>query len=257
MDLNPLPAFTTRLRRLDVLIEREILRLRGRYELSLDEFRGLYVSDEQVDHLLNQSVQGEHELPYLQQLAQQIDMLGEAIAEERDPLRHLGEMFGLTSVECELMFLALAPELHRKYETLYAYLNDEVAKKWPTLHIAQRLLDEPDAGVHALRSALSPAGSLVRDRMLVLGEDGTGLRSIAQQGFALSPLVAQFLLGLAPGTAALSSCTTRRASAFAWQLVPVTEELCETLRRLPLVLTQSAPPLIVFSGETGSGKDQA
>ena len=41
--------------RFDRLLHREILRLRTRYQLSLDEFRGLYVSDEQVDALLNQS----------------------------------------------------------------------------------------------------------------------------------------------------------------------------------------------------------
>ena len=39
---------------LDCLIEREVLRLRGRYELSLDELRGLYVSDARVDDLLRE-----------------------------------------------------------------------------------------------------------------------------------------------------------------------------------------------------------
>src|SRR6185369_750347 len=40
---------------LDVALHREVLRLRARYELSLDELRGLYVSDEQVDRLLVRS----------------------------------------------------------------------------------------------------------------------------------------------------------------------------------------------------------
>ena len=44
---------------LDRLLEREILRLRAHYELSLDELRGLYISDRQVDELLRQV----HELP--------------------------------------------------------------------------------------------------------------------------------------------------------------------------------------------------
>jgi hypothetical protein len=38
-------CFQLALSRLDLLIHREILRLRANYELSLDEFRGLYVSD--------------------------------------------------------------------------------------------------------------------------------------------------------------------------------------------------------------------
>ena len=40
---------------LDALIRREILRLRARYQLSLNEFRGLYISDEQVDALVRKT----------------------------------------------------------------------------------------------------------------------------------------------------------------------------------------------------------
>src|SRR5579863_962070 len=43
------------LARLDAALAGEVLRLRARYQLSLDEFRGLYVSDEQVDALLARS----------------------------------------------------------------------------------------------------------------------------------------------------------------------------------------------------------
>jgi len=45
------------LQRLDWLLHREILRLRAIYQLSLDEFRGLYVSDAQVDALLRDTQQ--------------------------------------------------------------------------------------------------------------------------------------------------------------------------------------------------------
>ena len=41
--------------RLDLLIHREVMRLRARYQLSLDEFRGLYISNEHVDQLLRNS----------------------------------------------------------------------------------------------------------------------------------------------------------------------------------------------------------
>ena len=40
---------------LDAALAREVKRLRARYQLSLDEFRGLFVSDEQVDALLARS----------------------------------------------------------------------------------------------------------------------------------------------------------------------------------------------------------
>src|SRR5215211_8658019 len=52
-----------KLQRLDVLLHREILRLKATYQLSLDEFRGLYISDEQVDrlvgHIANKNAPGQ------------------------------------------------------------------------------------------------------------------------------------------------------------------------------------------------------
>ena len=48
---DPAEHLKAELQRLDLLLHREIVRLRAAYQLSLDEFRGLYVSDEQVDRL--------------------------------------------------------------------------------------------------------------------------------------------------------------------------------------------------------------
>src|SRR5438105_3123203 len=49
---TPPDAMATELQRLDALLERAIHRLRARYELSTDEWRGLYVTDDYVDGLL-------------------------------------------------------------------------------------------------------------------------------------------------------------------------------------------------------------
>ena len=46
--MEPKNYLSMALQRLDLLLQREILRLRASYQLSLDEFRGLYISDEQV-----------------------------------------------------------------------------------------------------------------------------------------------------------------------------------------------------------------
>ena len=45
------------LRALDLLLHREIYRLRATYQLSLDEFRGLYISDAHVDALIAERAQ--------------------------------------------------------------------------------------------------------------------------------------------------------------------------------------------------------
>ena len=54
--MDPRDYLSVALQRLDLLLHREILRLRASYQLSLDEFRGLYISDEQVNQLVNRAV---------------------------------------------------------------------------------------------------------------------------------------------------------------------------------------------------------
>jgi ATPase family associated with various cellular activities (AAA) len=261
-DLPPeLAGFTARLRHLDCVIEREIVRLRARYQLSLDELRGLYVSDAQVDRLIDEAAAapaapGEDAL-YIARLTRQAQLLHASAQGVHDRLARLAGLFGLDAVECDLAFLALAPELDARYETLYAYLNDDVARKWPTVQLAQRLLDERAATANRVRQALSPGGTLLRERLAVVGESPGRLRSAAQQGFGLAPAVVQFLLDLAPGSQALAACAVRTVPDLPWQAVPVQEALARRLRRLPAVLAAPAPPLAVFAGEAGSGKDEA
>src|SRR6201988_2656433 len=64
-----------KLQRLDVLLHREILRLRARYQLSLDEFRGLYISDEHVDHLIDQEVEYTGETSATEELTHRAEVL--------------------------------------------------------------------------------------------------------------------------------------------------------------------------------------
>jgi AAA+ superfamily predicted ATPase len=261
MELSDLPPelapFATRLRWLDCVIEREILRLRGRYQLSLDEFRGLYVSDEQVDRLLDEPAGAGEDILHIARLTRQARLLHATADGVQDRLGKLASLFGLQGPDCDLVFLALAPELDVKYETLYAYLNDDVGRKWPTIGLAQRLLDERSVAGNPVRQALSPGGTLVREQLVAVGEAGSRLRSGAHQGFALAPQAVQFLLDLPPGSTALADCAVRRVPVLPWEAVPVVAALGSRLRRLPDVLSQPAPPLVVFTGEAGSGKQEA
>src|SRR6478736_1507199 len=120
--MEPARAHLAReLQRLDVLLRREVLRLRARYQLSLDELRGLYVSDQQVDDLLTQ--------PPVSTDAVDLTLAADAIRRRnRDLLapdgewRAIADTLALGALEEDLVVLALAPELDPKYERLFAYL---------------------------------------------------------------------------------------------------------------------------------------
>ena len=143
MFTEPLKHLTTELQRLDLLLHREILRLRAAYQLSLDEFRGLYISDEQVNGLIDRGMGFSGPLSAVDDLTKRAEELGKANAERLSgdlPWQRLAAEFGLEPVEQDLVLLAVAPEIDIKYETLYAYLNNDITRKWPTCDLALRLL---------------------------------------------------------------------------------------------------------------------
>ena len=113
---------------LDAALGAEIFRLRARYELSLDEFRGLYVSDEHVDRLaVGRDAALGVAVPPLPEV------------QPGSPLGRVVDEFRLTAAEAAALFVALAPELHGRYETLFAYVNDDVTRRYATVDLCRRL----------------------------------------------------------------------------------------------------------------------
>ena len=178
---------------LDRLLEREIMKLRAHYELSLDELRGLYISDRQVDELLRRQSVGVGGTPDpVKQLSSEASAL-HALRSAETPLARLATHFDLSEFETDLLLLAVAPELSLKYETLYAYLNNDITRKYVTVDLALRLLD--GAGDSSGRAALSSCG-----RLFVLGFldwlEPSEPRSSLARGFVASPPTVHYLLDL-------------------------------------------------------------
>jgi hypothetical protein len=182
-------AFAVPLARLDASIEREILRLRARYQLSLDEFRGLYVSDEQVDAL----IAGAGQLT-----AGGLDSAREPLTagmQDASPRwRQLAATFALSPLDEDLLFIAAAPELDLKYETLYGYLNNDVTRKWPTAALAVRLLDGM-TGTGDVVQALAPRAPLHAHRLLRRIDQPAGQPALLNAGYALEACLAHWLHG--------------------------------------------------------------
>lgn len=145
---------------LDGLIYREILRLRARYQLSLDEFRGLYISDEQVDALAAEyDLRRSGGAPEPDHFAKTVRPLLERLP-RYPPFSRLAERFGFSPLEVLLLFIAAAPGIETKYETLFAYLNNDVSCKTASIELMVRLVaSEPDEAL-SVRRALSPGAAL-------------------------------------------------------------------------------------------------
>jgi ATPase family associated with various cellular activities (AAA)/Winged helix domain, variant len=239
------------LRRLDRLLEREILRLRARYELSLDEFRGLYMSDEQVDRLVRDTATGVDAAV----LAPSTGRLLAPLSSNDTAWGTLAARLALEPLDLDLILLALAPEIDLKYETLYAYLNNDVARKWPTLDLAQRLLGDGPRTCAMIAMALSPAGKLSGLGILERIDPPSARPSRLNAGLALTPMVTQFLLGLPladPRLAGIIETKPRHESDHA----SGDAEVCALVARLTALLRTRCDkaPAIALVGECGSGR---
>jgi AAA+ superfamily predicted ATPase len=246
MRVDPTLGYAAALARLDARIEREIQRLRARYQLSLDEFRGLYVGDEQVDGLLRRS-------PDDSPPRAADDAITTALATHARWV-HLAATFGLSDLEQDLLLIALAPEVDLKYETLYAYLNDDVTRKWPTADLASRLLSSAHITRPEVVHALSPVGALRRER-LVLPIDPPATRpSLLNSGYALHAGAARFLNGV-PLTAE-DPRTPAPTSDALWTALPCSRAQVERLRRIAALIAarNGDAPVLILSGPPGCGR---
>lgn len=128
-----------------------------------DPFRGLYLSDEAVDRVLESE-------------SEALLLLAEGLPEPSDDrpggpasgrLRTLARTCGLTTLDVDLLLVALACDLDPRFEQLFGYLNDDVTRRRPSVAVALALCGIPlasAAGRERLTSGpLLTAGLLAVD----------------------------------------------------------------------------------------------
>src|SRR5207248_7653458 len=86
-------------------------------------------------------------------------------------LPSLARLFELSPAEVEILLIALAPELEPRYETLYAYLQDDVTRKHPSVDLALNLICRTEREKLFARRYLAPGGPLLHFRLLELHEE--------------------------------------------------------------------------------------
>lgn len=258
---DPSLCLLAELQRLDLLLHREILRLRAIYQLSLDEFRGLYVSDDQVDQLIDRTLNNQDSKTTTDALTEQAEAL--RIVNERErpddsPWARLITEFSLSPTEQDVLLLAVAPEIHLKYETLYAYLNNDVTRKWPTCDLALRLFSTASEPGVSVRRCLMPEGVLFQSGLLQWHLPTAERASWRASGFYVLPAVVHYLSDICSLDARLTSFVEHRGPAVEWEQVPISSDQRVALSRLVDLfasrMANQPMPLAIFAGRDGAGR---
>jgi SpoVK/Ycf46/Vps4 family AAA+-type ATPase len=173
------------LERIDLLIQVEVGRAR-QVQASDAEFQGLYIPEQEVDALLAQPLGMPSwatvpaSLPLEVRTALDRDRLAGEIAQRKVEstrqgiilrLEKLARLFDLTSFDIDVLLICLAPELDLRYERLYAYLQDDVTKKRPSVDLVLNLLCPSFEEKLRARPRFESDAPLLRHHLLHLFDD--------------------------------------------------------------------------------------
>ena len=185
--MPPGEALLPAIERLDALLGSAVRKAEQIYgqQSSADPYRGLYISDEEAAQLLKRA-------PGAPLFAAEPCAGGVG-----SRLEQLGRDHGLEPFDLDLIIVALAPELDLRYERLYAYLQDDVTRKRPSVDLALNLLCKSAADKIERRSRLAPEAPLRREGLLHLVCDPSQVAvPLLSCYIKLDDQVVKFLLGL-------------------------------------------------------------
>jgi len=151
---------------------------------AMDEFRGLYIKEEDIDAILlgkdDFATEKERYPSQLKPLLDHITALETRISDKKaENLRRgtvlrlvrLKKLFQLTPFETDVLLICLAPELDLRYERVYAYLQDDVTKKRPSVDLVLNLLCPSLETKLAARKYFTSGAPLFKHHLLQLFDD--------------------------------------------------------------------------------------
>jgi hypothetical protein len=258
------------LERLRCVVHAEVLRLRAANLLTENQFRGLYVSDEQIDAILNAvpaqtaasntADSARREIRALELLAATLEKTiaaqcaASAAAGIALPLKRLATLYSLSAFECDALLLSLAPEIDSTFETLYSYAQNDVTRKRPTVGLILRLLAVTAQERLDLRAMFTAAGRLL-EIPLVRFSDEAQDREAALLSRAVRPeeRIVDFLLGSPELDGRIRGFTHCVEPVRPLAMLHFPGELAEALQRAAHAL-RSNGGILFFHGPPGAGK---
>jgi hypothetical protein len=231
--------------------------------LADDEYRGLYIPDAEAEILGSESSRLPDALiarrTALEAERTAIDARTHVSAEAGAafPLQRVAQLFGLGRLDSDVLLLALAPEIDLRFERLYAYMQDDVTKKRPSVDLALRLLcDAPETRM-AGRSRFAADAALIRHRLVHLFEEGQRQPQLLARFIKLDDRVVAELLGSHGGVqpavdAAIAHCATLDRPARSFDTLELADELVTRLRQISI--DDGRPLALGLQGTYGSGR---
>lgn len=110
----------------------------------------------------------------------------------RLPLDVVRSRVELSEAELRMLLVCIAPEIDRAYERVYAYVLDDLNRRFPCIELLTQLCSRESKGRLQLQAMTSPVGKLRRYGLLRCHGDAP---TVLRQQVQCAPGVVQFVLG--------------------------------------------------------------
>ncbi|HEX7313610.1 MAG TPA: AAA family ATPase [Pyrinomonadaceae bacterium] len=223
-------------------------------EGAAEQLRGLYLTHEGVERLLAREP-GEPAFASATNDGEELHDPTESSAR----LRRVADVYDLSVFDLNVLLVALAPELDRRYEQLYAYLQDDITRKRPTVDMALSLLCDGAGAKLSRRAHFAPDSSLVRHGLLHLIPDAEQQPTpLLAQGLKLDEQLVRFLTAHECLDARLAPFCRLVTPADCGSQSPLDADARRALLEVAVGARASGERLAVyFQGEAGTGKRRA
>ena len=177
------------------------LRTTSRQQPNLDQLQGLVLNEHEIISILTRGV-GSSLVQNEQTRADHLQNIEAKTSQRRDEnnlransqLHQITGLFQLTRFEERCLVLCLAPEIDSDYAKVFAFLQDDITNKQPSIDLALRLLSDNMAQRIENRSLFSPHSSLLKHRLVQLCDSQNKQLPYPQVTLKLDDRIAAFLL---------------------------------------------------------------
>lgn len=250
------------LKKLDLLIQIKIARM-GQKSQSEDMFKGLYISEEDVSSLLEGPSFAPQEDPDIQALADKMQDLEGLIegkvsnSQEKDislNLPHLKDLFSLTEFEFNAILICAIFELDTRYERLYAYLQDDLTRKYPSPGLILNLLCRSPEEMIAARQYFLADHPLIGEHILEYSNSGNGY-PLLSSWIKLNSNVLEYILGQEASSPGVQSQKSPAYGEKTLSDIFIPEELrCQLQNLLDHFRSSEGRKICCLQGPYGAGK---
>ena len=253
------------LHRIDLMIRFCLEKCKAKYNEDVNDLLGLYISEDEVNTILQNLPHGPKINLYSDSQLEEIEILTNKInsrtvesikAKKELRLHILSELFQLDPFEIDILLICLAPELDLRYEKLYAYLQNDVTKKRPSVDIVLTLLCSSTEERFSARDKFSYTATLINNHLIYFTDDNSMDQvPLLSRPIQVDERIISYLLGYDEIDRSISNFSEIIKPEKSFSDILSTKDNKNTLKELVQWHSHKKVPLIfLFHGPYGTGK---